>query len=77
MNYFTQLSRSADRAEVVALYHAAGLSLTADLQKLNHARRISARPSAVSYLAQNIAFDGQPQMERMAPPSTGITTPVM
>jgi len=59
VSYFTQLSRSADRAEVVALYHAAGLSLTADLQKLNHATRISARPSAVRYLAQNIAFDGQ------------------
>jgi len=59
VNYFTQLSRSADRTEVAALYHAAGLSLTADLQKLNHATRISARPSAVSYLAQNIAFDGQ------------------
>jgi pimeloyl-ACP methyl ester carboxylesterase len=59
VNYSTQLSRSADRAEVVALYHAAGLSLTADLQKLNHATRISARPSAVGYLTQNIAFDGQ------------------
>ena len=59
MNYVTQLSRSADRAEVMALYHAAGLSLTADLQKLNHAARISARPSAVRYLAENIAFDGQ------------------
>jgi hypothetical protein len=59
VNYGTQLLRSADLREVVALYHAAGLSLTADLNRLSHARRISADPSAVSYLAQNIAFNGQ------------------
>ena len=59
MNYFAQLAMSADLSEVVALYHAAGLSLTRDLQTLNHASRISAKPSAVSYLAQNIAFDGR------------------
>jgi len=59
VNYFAQLATSADLSEVVALYHAAGLSLTRDLQTLSHASRISAKPSAVSYLAQNIAFDGQ------------------
>ena len=59
MNYAVQLARSADAREVVALYHAAGLSLTADLSKLNQAPRISAKPSAVRYLAQNIAFDGR------------------
>jgi pimeloyl-ACP methyl ester carboxylesterase len=58
VNYFAQLARSADLREVAALYHAAGLSLTADLQKLNQAQRISASPSAVRYLAQNIAFNG-------------------
>jgi pimeloyl-ACP methyl ester carboxylesterase len=58
VNYFAQLDKSADLDEVVALYHAAGLSLTADLQTLNHATRISASPSAVNYLAQNISFDG-------------------
>lgn len=59
VNYVADLSRSADLREVIALYHAAGLSLAADLQTLNHAPRISASPSAVSYLAQNISFDGQ------------------
>lgn len=59
VNYFADLSRSADLGEVAALYHAAGLSLTADLQALNHAPRVSADPSAVSYLAQNISFNGQ------------------
>src|SRR6202044_1581484 len=39
VNYFAQLARSADLREVTALYHAAGLSLTADLQKLNRAQR--------------------------------------
>jgi pimeloyl-ACP methyl ester carboxylesterase len=58
VNYVAQLGRSADLGEVVALYHAAGLSLTADLQKLNQAQRISASPSAARYLAQNIAFNG-------------------
>jgi pimeloyl-ACP methyl ester carboxylesterase len=58
VNYFAQLDKSANLREVLALYHAAGLSLTADLQTLNHATRISADPSAASYLAQNISFDG-------------------
>jgi pimeloyl-ACP methyl ester carboxylesterase len=59
VNYFAQLFRSANLREVAALYHAAGLSLAADLSRLNRAPRISADPSAVSYLAQNIAFTGQ------------------
>jgi pimeloyl-ACP methyl ester carboxylesterase len=58
VNYFAQLAKSADLGEVVALYQAAGLDLSADLQKLNHASRISASPSAVKYLTQNIAFNG-------------------
>ena len=58
VNYFAQLARSADLGEVIALYHAAGLSLTADLRKLNQAQRISASPSAVRYLARSIAFNG-------------------
>jgi hypothetical protein len=59
VNYFTDLARSADLREVVALYRAAGLSLTGDLATLNRAPRISADPAAVRYLAQNIAFDGR------------------
>ena len=59
VNYFAQLARSADLREVVALYHAAGLSLARDLQALDRAPRISASAAAVSYLERNIAFDGQ------------------
>jgi pimeloyl-ACP methyl ester carboxylesterase len=58
VNYSVQLAKSADLGEVVALYHAAGLNLSADLQKLNQATRISASPAAVKYLTQNIAFNG-------------------
>jgi pimeloyl-ACP methyl ester carboxylesterase len=59
VNYVADLARSADLREVVALYRAAGLSLSGDLATLNHATRISADPSAVTYLEHNIAFDGQ------------------
>jgi len=58
VNYFSDLAKSADLSEVVALYHAAGLSLSSDLGTLDRAARISADPSAVRYLAQNIAFNG-------------------
>jgi pimeloyl-ACP methyl ester carboxylesterase len=58
VNYFTDLRKSSDFAEVKALYAAAGLSLHADLETLNNAARISANPSAVHYLEQNITFNG-------------------
>jgi hypothetical protein len=58
VNYYAQLARSPDLREVVALYRAAGLSLRDDLAQLNGAPRVSADPSAVRYLAQNISFDG-------------------
>ena len=59
VNYREQLERSVDREEVQAIYRAAGLSLEADLEALNHAPRISADPSAFAYLEQNITFNGQ------------------
>ena len=59
VNYVRDLAKSADFSEVAALYKAAGLSLSSDLATLNHAARVSANPSAVSYLKQNIAFDGR------------------
>jgi pimeloyl-ACP methyl ester carboxylesterase len=59
VNYAADLAKSADSREVTALYHAAGLSLHADLATLNHSPRISADPAAVSYLARNITFGGR------------------
>src|SRR5262249_46399000 len=49
-NYASELARSADHADVVALYRSAGLNLTADLATLNRAPRIHADPSAAAYL---------------------------
>jgi hypothetical protein len=58
VNYQKQLENSIDYNEVKALYAAAGLSLAADLKTLNSAPRINADPSAVSYLTNNIVFNG-------------------
>jgi pimeloyl-ACP methyl ester carboxylesterase len=59
VNYFKQIKKSVDYGEVKALYAAAGLSLNADLNKLNEAPRISADPAAVKYLIRNIVFNGR------------------
>ena len=71
VNYVSDLARSADLREVVNLYHAAGLSLSKDLATLNSAARISAVPSAVSYLSRNIAFNGQIQVPVLTMHTTG------
>ncbi len=59
VNYAQQLKRSADNAEVQALYAAAGLSLDADLATLKNAARIAADPAALTYLTNNIIYNGQ------------------
>jgi len=58
VNYATDLAKSADFAEVMALYRAAGLNLGQDLQTLNSAPRVKADPSAENYLIKNISFNG-------------------
>jgi pimeloyl-ACP methyl ester carboxylesterase len=58
VNYEKQLENSIDFAEVKALYAQAGLSLDADLAKLDSAPRISADANAVQYLTDNIVFNG-------------------
>jgi pimeloyl-ACP methyl ester carboxylesterase len=59
VNYEKQLKHSVNYAEVQALYTAAGLSLDADLATLKSAERISANPGALTYLSQNIIYNGQ------------------
>ncbi|MDA8319527.1 MAG: hypothetical protein M0030_06930, partial [Actinomycetota bacterium] len=59
VNFFHQLAKSADLREVRALYKAAHLNLRADLMKLTKAARITAKPSAVRYLRNNISFNGR------------------
>src|SRR5260370_19027597 len=58
VNYFEQFGNSVNQAEVSALYQTAGLHLEDDLEALNQAARISANPSSVGYLEQNIIFNG-------------------
>jgi pimeloyl-ACP methyl ester carboxylesterase len=65
VDFSQQLSQSPDYQEVVALYQAAGLSLSSDLATLQRATQVHADPSAVAYLARNISFNG------------GITIPVL
>jgi pimeloyl-ACP methyl ester carboxylesterase len=71
VNYFADLAKSVDLREVRALYKAAGLSLTRDLFTLNSATRISAKPSAVAYLAKNIAFNGDISIPVLSMHTTG------
>jgi pimeloyl-ACP methyl ester carboxylesterase len=58
VDFAANLSRSADLAEVQALYTAAGLNLSTDLAALNAAAKITADPGAVAYLQHNIVFNG-------------------
>jgi len=59
VNYEHQLKQSPNYAEVQALYSAAGLSLDADLATLKKAPRIAADPAALTYLTNNIIYNGQ------------------
>lgn len=71
VNYEKQLERSVDYAEVQALYAQAGLSLDQDLATLKNAARIAADPNAVSYLEQNIDFNGEIQVPVLTLHTTG------
>jgi pimeloyl-ACP methyl ester carboxylesterase len=71
VNYFRDFARSADAAEVRALYKAAGLNLRADLKTLNQAPRISADPAAVAYLEQNIIYTGHLRVPVLTMHTTG------
>ncbi len=71
VEYGTDLQKSADAAEVSALYRAAGLNLSADIKALDNAPRVSADPSAVSYLSDNIAFNGNISIPVLTMHTTG------
>ena len=71
VDYRVQLSHSVDRAEVQALYAAAGLDLNTDLDKLNAAPRIAANPSAVAYLTKYITYTGELNMPVLTMHTTG------
>jgi pimeloyl-ACP methyl ester carboxylesterase len=71
VNYLADLSKSADFKEVVALYRAAGLSLTKDLLTLNSAPRVKASPNAEAYLVKNISFNGRISVPVLTMHTTG------
>ena len=71
VNYLADLAKSADLKEVVALYRAAGLSLTKDLLTLNSAPRVKASPNAEAYLVKNISFNGRISVPVLTMHTTG------
>ena len=71
VDYRVQLSHSSDKAEVEALYAAAGLDLNKDLDTLNAAPRIAANPAAVSYVTKYITYNGSLAMPVLTMHTTG------
>ena len=71
VDYRAQLAKSTDRAEVQALYKAAGLDLAKDLDTLNDTPRISAKPSAVDYVTKYITYNGDLDMPVLTMHTTG------
>ncbi len=59
VNYMSQLKKSVNYDEVQALYTAAGLDLAADLATLKKAARIPADPGALTYLTENVIYNGE------------------
>lgn len=59
VDYTAQLDRSGRRAEVAALYRAAGLDLSTDLTTLAHAPRIHADAKAVAWMKANFTPTGR------------------
>jgi len=71
VDYRVQLSHSIDRAEVEALYAAAGLDLNKDLDTLNDTPRIAANPAAAAYVAKYITYTGNLNMPVLTLHTTG------
>lgn len=71
VDYRQELSVSPDRDEVAALYRSAGLNLQLDLAALDAGAKISADPSAASYLERNISFDGRLNVPVLSMHTTG------
>ncbi|HEV2034341.1 MAG TPA: prolyl oligopeptidase family serine peptidase [Candidatus Dormibacteraeota bacterium] len=71
VDYERQVNRSVNKDEVVALYKAAGLDLKADLEKLESAPRVSAKPSALDYLTKYIVFNGDIEQPVLTMHTTG------
>jgi pimeloyl-ACP methyl ester carboxylesterase len=71
VDYRDQLAKSTDRAEVQALYKAAGLDLAKDLDTLTDTKRISADPGAVAYVTKYITYNGDLDIPVLTMHTTG------
>jgi len=71
VDYGRQLDLSADRGVVEALYRAAGLDLTSDLQTLALAPRVAADPVALRYLETYFQTDGHIRVPVLTVHTTG------
>ena len=71
VNYVSDLAKSANLAEVQALYAQAGLNLGQDLRTLNDAPRVIPQPWAVAYLAEHIAYNGEISVPTLTVHTTG------
>jgi len=77
IDYAAQLRLSGRTAFVAALYRKAGLSLEADLSRLNAAPRIERSASAVAYMERNYTPNALPQVPLLAVQAMGdgLTSP--
>jgi pimeloyl-ACP methyl ester carboxylesterase len=71
VDYRHLLAISSDRAEVTALYAAAGLNLDSDLHALDAGSRVQADPQAAAYLERYITFDGKLSIPVLTMHTTG------
>jgi pimeloyl-ACP methyl ester carboxylesterase len=71
VNYKEQFAKSVDKAEVEALYKAAGLNLEKELGTLNDTPRISANENAVKYVDKFISYNGDLDMPVLTLHTTG------
>jgi pimeloyl-ACP methyl ester carboxylesterase len=71
VDYSEQLEKSIDRAEVKALYKAAGLDLEKDLSTLNAAPRIAADPKSAGYVTKFITYNGDLDLPVLTMHTTG------
>lgn len=77
IDYTRQLALSGRRAFVEALYAKAGLSLSADLARLNAAPRLTADPKAVQYMLAHYTPDARPRVPLVSLQAIGdgLTSP--
>jgi pimeloyl-ACP methyl ester carboxylesterase len=77
VDYRVLLEGSGRRAQVEAMYAAAGLDIEADLERLNAAPRIAADPAAASYMRDNYTPDARPGVPVLAVQrkGDGVTSP--